>query len=263
MIRIGKNSVVERVWPFFLSPKLLLLLALQLPVHASFADSFCDQALRKSDSYISSLSPQGRFRISNRALAKAEHHGVSLEELELLVGQSKIDSYEKDGRILLPLFRTVRTDEIYRDYVFLAELRRPFLAKRKSHVHILDLNKVSEKGQKVILSELAAHVRQRPQRLRTRIPGLEEYGFQKGVPVTVNITAPVMLKLRLKHKIDLGLIKMALEQVPDRIVRSERADDRLEVFYYGDKIMMIIVLGRLEENNTTSLVTSYFTQRID
>lgn len=263
MAGIGKSSVVPRIWPLSFLQKIFVLF-LQLPLIApALADSFCDQALKRSDSYLAPSYSSSTFRISRQALAKAEAYGISMEELETLVAQSRVDSYERDGKILLPLFRTVRTDEIYRDYVFLAELRRPFLARKKSHVQILSLEKVSEKGQKLVLSDLAEEVGQRPQKLKVRIPGLEEYGFKKGAPVTVKITAPVMLKLLLKHKIDLDLIKMALEQPANRIVRSDRTDDRLEMFYYGDKIMMIVVLGRLEESNTTSLVTSYFTQRID
>ncbi len=249
---IGKNSV--RAW-FFQVATILALFSSGLA-----AETFCDHALKISDRYgAPARSPIIDFKITENASRQARELGLSHEELQILISESRLGSYEKGEEYILPIFRTVRSAELYRDYIYILKLRRPFVVNKKAIIHILDIEKPTEKGQRPYLEDLARHLRIRPHKLMTRVRRLHEFGFPKG-PVRVEIDPATLVKLQFKHKIDLKLLNSALQHRPDAVIQSDRTLDRVEMHYHGDNgIMLIIVLAYSELRNSAALVTSYFT----
>jgi len=244
------------------SPLLLSLMVLSVGASA-FGESLCDWALRKSNALESRLHPKIELSLTPWVEESFRSRGISEQDLEVLIQKSEVNSYVKDGKVILPIFYTEHSPTVYRDYVYELELRAPFFAGRPGKVQVLNAFKVSEREQKTIFAEIVSQKRIKPVRLklRHRLSDTQKFGFVPG-PIFVKITPGVLAKLRFKHRIDSNLLSVVLEKFPDEVVASPRKAGSVEVYYHSDDISLIMVLARDEKINTTSLVTSYFLRRV-
>lgn len=226
-----------------------------------YAESFCDQALLKSNSFLSSNLADGRMKVSfsPQALDRKKDFQFLEGEIEDLLAHSHLNSFLEGDQILLPIFRTVRTEEFYRDYIFLLTLNQMLIVGRKNEVRILNIEKISEKNQKPLFYDLAERLKIPTYRLKARIKSLRQIGFREG-PLTVEVPAPILAKIQYKHKINLTLLKSALELEEESIQVFEKENGRLELRFKGEENLVLIVVLAYDDFKKATLVTAYFSR---
>src|SRR5690606_31411122 len=113
----------------------------------------CEKALSTSEALFynqSPVAPQIQLRIYPEASHTLNQKGMTGGDLQQLIKKSSISSFVMNGKHVLPLFHTVKTEEEYRDYVLLATLKEPFKPGVDSRVYVLTLGKVAEGDQKAL-----------------------------------------------------------------------------------------------------------------
>lgn len=233
-------------------PKVVFLLLGLFVLQPALSESVCEQALLASEKHFATSHPNIRLKASEKALGQLSQYNFSMAELELLLQESRVSSGVMDGHHVVPLFRTVRTKDNYRDYVFLATLKEAFTAGKNTTVKLLSVAQLPEKRQRSLFYDLADGLEIKGKKLKV-------HGVSKR-PMIINVSPAVRAKLNFKHKISLRLLESALNHKPDEVTQSEYDVNRINYIYHGKGVKLLIVLAHGEEKNTTSLVTSYFTK---
>lgn len=233
-------------------PKVVVLLFGLFLVQPLLSESVCERALLASEKHYSSNHPNIRLKVTDRALNELSRYELPVSEVEVLLQESQVGSGVMDGRHVIPLFRTVRSDVDYRDYVFLATVSEAFLAGKNTTVKLLSILKLPEKQQRSLFYDMAEDLEIQGKKLKV-------YGISKEVTI-VNVSPAVRTKLNFKHKINMALLESALNNKPDEVTQSDYDVNRINYIYHGDGVKLLVVLAHDQEKNTTSLVTSYFTK---